>query len=85
MSEFYYNLLSSQIQELIDKKLEIYGNSFTYLKLHDIEISHSSFIYEALINNYAKQGINFNNYKLFRYIGMHEGVEIYHFYNIVSK
>lgn len=82
MSEFYYNLSSSQIQDLINKKLSIYGNNFDYAKFNGIEIRPNDFVYEALADNYAKQGINFNNFKLYKYVGVHLGTEVYHFFII---
>lgn len=88
MSEFYYNLSSDQIKALIESKIFIYKQhnpDFRYLPYSDILIMPENLIHRALAHHYEKQGINLNDYNLYRYIGMADGENLYTFYNIINK
>lgn len=78
MSEFYMNLNKQQIEDLIKDKLKIYDSDFECMPLH-IKLSKTSFEAEAVTKYYKLVKCD-----IYRYIGVHNGSEIYHFYNIVT-
>jgi uncharacterized membrane protein YoaT (DUF817 family) len=77
MTEFYTDYTPEQINALIDVKMKIYPE-MSWMKMHNIPIYPGNFIYEAVANAIKK-----NNFKVYRYIGMVDGTEMYHFYNII--
>lgn len=87
MSEFHYNLTSNEIEDLIKDKTDIYGDNFRFIRFDAIEITPKHFIHQAITRKYNPHSegdsIPKQEFRLFRYIGMHEGIDIYHFYNIV--
>ena len=81
MTEFYMNRSKKEIDDIINKKMEIYADYYiSILTFHDIEIDNTHFIYKG-----AEKVSGLSNFKLYRYIGTHLGVDIYHFYNIITQ
>ncbi len=80
MTEFYMNYSGKQIDDIINEKMKIYPDYISILKCHDIEIDNTHFIYKG-----AENFSGLSNFKLYGYIGIHLGVNMYHFYNIIKK
>ena len=81
MTEFYIDLTNDEINNVITKKMEIYEDlSISILKFHYIEIKDTNIIYKGALN-FSKLA----NFKLYKYVGIHLGTDIYHFYNIITQ
>jgi len=82
MSEIYYDFTDEQIIDIINKYLMIYPENLVIFRRDKIELGKDFFVlkYYSDFNN-----INPNEHKIFRYIAMHNGTEIYNLYNIKSN
>ena len=82
MTEFYHELSEEEIENLISFKMRIYDDKFDYLRYDKIKIPERDFIFD----HYFKfQGLNRENYELFKHIGIKNGNDLYHFYNVKIK
>lgn len=87
MSEFYIGLSIEEINNKIKSKIGFYGDNFSVLPCHielykeDQNGHTSSFEYEHLVH----MGLDDTKWTIFRYIGMHDGTEVYHFYNVKKR
>ncbi len=81
MTEFYMNYSKKDIDIIINKKMQIYADSYiTILLFHGQEIDNTHFIYKG-----AENFSGISNFKLYEYIGIHRGVYMYHFCNIITQ
>lgn len=84
MSEIYLNKTDAQIQEIIKAKLEIYPDSFQ----EDIWIRSKIFLPNTffVLQCYCQHhGLDPAKHDIYRSMAMHDGTELYNFYNIVEK
>lgn len=77
MSEFYTNLNEGQIQEIIDDKIKIYNDEIKFAGYHNVLMDDLDFVYRYYAQS---KGFEYGSFELFRYIGMWDGTEVYHFY-----
>lgn len=77
MTEFYENLSGAEIEDIIKDKLKIYKEEIEIGRYHDILLSRDSFIYRYYADYYDVEPETF---ELYRYIGMYNGIQLYHFY-----
>ena len=92
MSEIYQNKNPEEIKKIIADKLAIYKlwkPNFNVMEAH-IELRGdklhvpTSPEYSAMDHYIRIQNRNPDDFKIERYIGMNDGVEIYHFLNLVQ-
>ncbi len=76
------NYSEKQIDDIVNEKIKIYADfNIEILKCHDFEVANTNyFIYKG-----AEKFSGLSNFKLYRYIGTHQGEHIYHFYNIITQ
>jgi hypothetical protein len=79
MTEIYFNKTDDYIDELIKEKMEMYPSNIPNSKIYKLELPKPNFILDNYIRFYKLTG----NYKIYRYLTMHNGIELYHFYNVV--
>ena len=81
MTEFYMNCSEKQIDDIVNGKIKIYADINIEIRGQVFECPNSNhFIYKG-----AEKFSGLSNFKFYRYIGTHQGVEMYHFYNIITQ
>jgi len=78
MTEFYVNYTPDQIDALIREKMKIYPENFSLIKYHDIDWPSDHFITKAVADY-----MGHTNFKLRKYVAVHLGTDMYHFYNVI--
>lgn len=85
MTEFYDNATPEEIESIIRSKLALYGEDFRCMPLScELKLEQRPSGQDFIVKAYARKiNVNARSLVLTRFIGMSNGVELYHFYNAV--
>lgn len=78
MGDIYFNLSAAQINIKIEEKSALYRNHVFVADLH-CELDEKAVEYKCV-----KRNSNNEYFTIARYVGLSEGIEIYHFCNVIT-